>query len=451
MSKDKSIVVKLCNAHFVEGDLISRCKAELDVRGLFKILNTFDLKANPREAEENRVTRDIQATLQTEEELFTFMNKGLLIMANDMEELDRGRWQLFIKNPKIEGLCDGGHTTFATARHLIKTICGDEAVDGLRDWQDLSEVWHQYSDALLETGEDGIVKLDKFKFRIPIEIQCPGTSENALLQWGTKAQQVNNARNANVSLPAEAKANQKGFFSYISKVTDPVLQENIEWKSGTKGHISPRELCVLALIPASLISEDHGVKINPPTLYASKATALQWFTELCKKGSKLMEDGTYELEDKLLKSAFKLGVGLTKIFDDLQAAFPELYNNAGGKFGRVGCVDFREGKKPWKTKFYQRDLNYKYPEAFLIPLMWSLKELMFVEDDEVKWKVDDINVFLKENMQSIFDKLIYPSVSGDEVNFNPQTYGKAQVSYNNACLMMEGAYNKMRFVEAGLS
>ena len=79
------------------------------------LIDELDLDANPRSSKLGSVTDAIQKSIRSDESsnenLFPFKSKGILVATSYFEELDRSRFRLSFQRPDIEGILDGGHNT----------------------------------------------------------------------------------------------------------------------------------------------------------------------------------------------------------------------------------------------------------------------------------------------------------------------------------------------------
>ena len=415
------VVLKCYDNYLTERPGVSRLLGEIDPRSCYRLIDTLDLLANPRSSKVGTVTSEIEETLQENSELYRDMSKGLLIAAAELEPLDRNRYHLLFENLQLEGIVDGGHNCLAIARYLIAQAVSPEAAMAVRTWVDLKENWELYKGDIQDILED-------CTFRVPVEIIFPGTSEAALKEWPHILQMISHARNNNAELKAEAKANHGGHFDYLREIIDPVLTESVEWKSGTSGHIKPRDLVMLALIPTSLVSPELGVEINPTTLYSSKGQCLKWYSSICehKDVSKTTPDSKIKLVNPLIKNAFKIGMQFIDIYEELYLLFPEKYNEVSPGFGRIK-LGKKKINRPCKTKFYRKPSEFNYPDGFLIPILWGMRALLEVDGEEIKWKVDDPIVFLNDHLESIMR--VYHGMIKN-ANYDPQATGKDSSCYH---------------------
>ncbi|HEU0173777.1 MAG TPA: hypothetical protein VFV58_05895 [Blastocatellia bacterium] len=158
----------------------------------------------------------------------------------------------------------------------------------------------------------------------------------------------------------------------------------------------------------------------------------------------------YELKNPAVSSAFALLKDLPQLYDQIYMEFPDAYNRADGKFGRISSVKcYSPGKyteNPQKylrsqptSTFYNAPMDYQYADGFIMPLVYALSALMIEEDGRLKWRLDPY-VFLQQYLSSIVEK--YKGIL-ELSHWDPQTVGKKDVFYSMAkqqfehCLLMQ--------------
>jgi hypothetical protein len=67
-------------------------------------------------------------------------------------------------------------------------------------------------------------------------------------------------------------------------------------------------------------------------------------------------------------------------------------------FGRITAVKKISEKQSAKTKFYEADCTYKYPDGYIIPFICALHELIVIDKESVRWGVKDITNIIKNNL-----------------------------------------------------
>jgi hypothetical protein len=131
---------------------------------------------------------------------------------------------------------------------------------------------------------------------------------------------------------------------------------------------------------------------------------------------------------------------LPRLYDQMYSMFPDAYNAVSPGFGRIGSVyvydqakvkskDKKYLSKPPKTKFYRSECKYDFPDGFIMPLVWALRELIGSEKGILNWKTDP-DKFLKRNIEKTMQ--VYLNVVQLSA-YDPQKIGKTGPSYQLAC------------------
>jgi len=442
------VIIKFEQVADQSNKAIRRLSGFVQAKYLVDLIDAADLNANPRSAKVGNVTEDIIDSIKKTKDIFPFKTKGILLaVSTPPKELERKRYELEFKDSEIEGILDGGHNTLAIAIYILNIATDeDRAIRRLKRWSDLKEIWSQYKDKVADIRE----QLD---FLMPIEILVPADdTEEVQEAFHCAILDICAARNNNVQLLVDTKANQAGHYESIKFYLDSTIVDDVIWKTNEQGRIPARDIVMLSWIPLSLLPLPEGVKlIAPYQLYSSKGQCMQAFVRLMEHPdvSELVS-GNYVLKNKSIASAFALLKDLPRLYDEIYKQFPGAYNKADGKFGRISsvkCYDpgkYTENPKKYLRKqpssmFYNDLIDYQYPDGFIMPLVYALSALIAEDKGKLKWKVNP-SKFLKDNLPSIVQN--YKGVL-DLSQWDPQKVGKSSVSYTMAkqqfehCLLMQ--------------
>ena len=140
-----------------------------------------------------------------------------------------------------------------------------------------------------------------------------------------------------------------------------------------------------------------------------------------------------ELKNQEVLSAFRIATELPGLYDYIYKVFPELYNAAGGSYGRIIAVKALNAKrKNKKTPFTEIDVETVSPEGFIVPLVYGLQELMekrVVNNySQIVWSQGP-RVFLEKNLKKIVAHYVGIFSMCD---YDPQKIGKNPQSYVQA-------------------
>ena len=136
---------------------------------------------------------------------------------------------------------------------------------------------------------------------------------------------------------------------------------------------------------------------------------------------------------------------ILKLYDKIYRDFPEAYNDAEGKFGRITSVKiYEEGKNsenPQKylrkqpcSYFYRTPVKYQYGDGFVMPLVYALSAIMTFDEKKVSWKTDPYN-FLEKNLSTIVKNykgvLSMSDWDSSKVGKNSASYSFAKLAFND--------------------
>lgn len=428
---------------------VRRLVGFVQARSLLSLFDAVDLDANPRSAKWGQVTDAIVDSIAHDPDIFPFKTKGVLIGASDYEALQRQRYELRFGDAATEGILDGGHNMLAIGAHILVLALNDErAVRKAANWEAFKTAWRANREAIDAAREE-------LTFLVPVEVLVPADlrDDAVVADFRSELLEVCAARNNNVELTQETKANQKGFFDAIKQALPPAVAERIEWKSNVAGgDIKVRDIVALAWIPLSLL-EGLPVKAPAPqTLYRSKGECAKLFNDLMSHASvstRSPNGPAHTLHHAGVASAITVLGDLPVLYDRIYAGFPAAYNAAGGSFGRIAIVRmFDAAKKHDRTRKYLRahpvthfteeETTYSYPDGLIMPLVWGLRALLQLRDGKVAWRTDPA-ALLDRHFTDIARnyKLVL-----EMARFDPQKLGKNEASYGVAISQFETALLK---------
>jgi hypothetical protein len=432
------VIIKFEQVCDQANESIRRLVGFVKAKYLIDLIEAADLNANPRSAKVGNVTEDIIESIKKTRDIFPFKTKGILLaVSTPPKDLERKRYELEFKDHEIEGILDGGHNTLAIAIHILNLATDeDRAVRKIKRWSDLKETWSQFKDKIADIRE----QLD---FLVPVEILVPANdSEEVLQKFRNAILDICAARNNNVQLVVDTKANQAGHYDCIKNSLDTALKSQVIWKTNEPGRIPARDIVALSWIPLSLLDLPAGItKITPVHLYSSKAKCMEAFVELMEHPDISNPAlGRYELKSSKVASALTLLKDIPKLYDLIYTKLPDAYNDAEGKFGRIGAVKMYDPKKYKEdpkggylknrplTPFYAKEVDYQCPEGFITPLVYALSALIEEKDGKLGWKVDPYQ-FVENNLKTVVKQYKDMIKMAD---WDPQKVGKNNGVYSIA-------------------
>jgi hypothetical protein len=416
---------------------LRRVEGTATVDSMIRLIDVADLEANPREAKVGEVTDAIQETLEETPNLFPFKSKGILLAAGECKVLERSRFELCFNDRQIQGILDGGHNLLAIALFILRMAAGEKAIRGVKRWEHVPPKWKQFRTEVEEFKS-------LFDFLTPLEVVYPQDGPGGRDEFQDAILDVARARNNNSELTEETRANKSGLYDALQDALDPSLREQVEWKTNDGGRIKAREVIALAWVPLSLLQEEVLGKadVNAVSIYRNKGACVSAFNTLMTQDhiSAKTKGDIRELTHEGVRSALGLMKEIPRLFDSIYARFPEAYNRVSPGFGRISSVRVWDPKKvptkgapkdpkylpvAPKTKFYETECQYDFPDGFVMPLVWALRELMEDSGGIVRWKVAPdkfIERYLDQTL-AVFHGMI--QLAG----YDPQKVGKTAASY----------------------
>lgn len=433
----QNVIIRFDTVTEQSAGAVKRVIGFVHARELLQLFDSADLDANPRLAKSGPVTEDILESITETPDIFVFKTKGILVGASYYERLQRNRYRLSFENTKIEGILDGGHNALAIGTHILVSALGDESVKRkIRRWPDFKEQWEEYRndiEALRKVRpEDDEYDEGALDFLVPIEILVPSDLENedTMDEFNSSLLSICSARNNNVQLTLETKANKKGFYEDLRTALPPEIAARVEWKTNDGGQIKARDLIALAWIPLSKVDLEFVPSFPPQNIYRNKGECAKLFDELMSDPSvSKPTDGEYtrEVHNDAIRSALVIAGELPALYDKIYRDFPFAYNENDGKFGKNTIVKMAKDMRSEPTTYFTGDsVEYSYPDGLIMPLVYGLGALMkTAQNGHIKW-AQDPEKFLDENLSQIVRKY---RVILDALRFDPQKVGKSEGSY----------------------
>jgi hypothetical protein len=327
--------------------------------------------------------------------------------------------------------------------HVLEQVFGEDAQNKLKPikiWEDFKELWDSSKEAIsiyrreLDEGDS------TFEALIPVEVIIPIDPEDpiAVNDFNRSLLEICSARNNNVQLKAEAKANAEGLFDNLKEKLPVEIKKLVEWRPNDGGEIKVTDIVALSWVPFKKLLEKEVIKdefgrsvesVSTTQIYSSKGECMARFERLMSSPDVTSDTPRRELRNNKVLSALEIAGQMPELYDLIYELFPDAYNKNDGKFGRITEVKKMNGAKVKQTKFGKKGIAWKYPDGYIVPLVAGLEALIRVSDEgKLSWKVDPTK-FIKENIDDIVEN--YKDVI-DALNYDPQKVGKAQVSYRTA-------------------
>jgi len=293
------------------------------------------------------VAKGILTSLQENPEAFFFKNRGITIIADDINLNKNDDYiELVFGDSQLSGLLDGGHT-YKAIRTYIESLEEDES-----------------------SGLDGHVK---------VEIIVGLKSADDIVA-------VVEARNTSTQVKEESLQELANHFDHIKKVLeDQTYFKNIAFKEvelaedGSRKDIDIKDiLSYLLCFDAERFPMES--KEQPTLAYSSKSAVVKYFKD---------DDNRLRL-DKYIK----LLPEILQLRDLIYAELPVVYNSLGGHFSMLTGVTKTPHKgEPVQLPFTDLTTAVQIPSSFIYPILASFRSLVQVEAGEVSWVADPIEVW----------------------------------------------------------
>ncbi len=454
-SIETAVTIKFEHSFEQEIDHIVRVMGMVRIKNFIDILEVVDLDANPRSARVGSVTDAIAESIEKTPDIFPLKTKGILLASAKYTRRDRGRYEISVVEPRLEGILDGGHNSLEIGRLLLRVAgVNEKDIRGAKNWLAFRDLWNAQSEALralktrVKAQQDVAPELDVL---VPVELIVPSEPEDpiAVDAFNDSLIAICSARNNNVQLRIEAKANQAGYFDYLKEVLQKDVSQNVEWKTNEGGKIKVGDIVALAWVPLGVVeelpkdSEEREVSAPvPQNLYRSKGDCVSRFERLMSSQEVFPPGQTAKVPASIsVKSALDVAVKMPQLFDYIYANVPGLYNSeASGKWGRITANKKmnQNSKIQHVTPFTGTNVEWRVPEGFIWPYVYGLRALLEVDGETVRWKVDPAD-FLKKHLAEIVPQI---SLFMAPLDYDPQKFGKSIEVYRLAQNVFESVLRR---------
>lgn len=448
MSVSSPVILKFEQSAEQPFESTRRVVGFVKLRHLVPILTAADLESNPRSAKVGLITDAITESLERTPDTFAAKTKGILIGTANYVPRERQRYELEFNDPLLEGILDGGHNALALGLRILKCAgVDDQAINHVKLWSDFKTLWDDnlgpVEVAVKDTSNEDLDLL------VPVELLVPADSEDpvSVEAFSAALLDICAARNNNAQLKAETQANQRGYFEALKDLLPKEIAKDVEWKTNDGGRIKAADVLALAWIPLTMLvplpKDEDGRQVEAPVaqnVYRSKGDCVTRFERLMSSPEVTVAgpDGyRRDLKSDAVRSAFKITADLLDLYDVIYKRLPDAYNRNDGKFGRITAVKKMNPEKSLRkkyAKFSHKEVGTAIPEGFIIPLVYGLQSLMFVNKaGVVQWKTDPRD-FLQDHFEAVVGD--YKSAIA-LLDYDPQKVGKAPEAYRMAQVAYE--------------
>ena len=331
------------------------------------------MDTNPREQKlTTAVPKKIKASLLDETYLdFYLLNRGLLLsVANVSFNTYSNEMTLEFANEEYHGDIDGGHT--------YKII---------RENRDQLERGMQFVKIEILKGVEDIF------------------------------QRLAAARNTSTQVQDKSIAELEGRFDIIKDAISGTPYSNeIYFKENEDGHIDVADILSILYMFNLDLYPNNNVSKFPTSSYSSKKKCIDTYIKFHKEyGNKILNP--YVKMQPILKDIFKL-------YDHIEKNMGKYYReqNPSGKYGSTKGVVPAKNAQPFKTKFFEDDMEYQTPIGFIYPILGAFRALLKenTNTNKYEWTKDPFLVADKIGADLVSTTVDRSRSLGN----NPQSVGK---------------------------
>jgi len=338
---------KIPNPYYVLEDGDKTAEMFVMICDVLDVPNNIPMRTNPREQNLNTgVAKKIRDSLLDPARLdFYLLNRGLLLSAESVSYDNVNSFvSIVFTDLDVHGNVDGGHTY-----RIIRE-----------------------KNEMLERNQQFV------KIEVLTHVESIFESLAA-------------ARNTSVQVKEQSIAELEKRFALIKDAFggEPFFRD-ISYKENQNKRIDVSVL--LAILNLFNIDRYHDMKNYPINSYSSNKQCVDIYIN----ESKANEDNVTNNPYFKMKSIM---VDITKLYDALEANMAKYYrgeDDAIKKYGAItGVITRKQGKPKFKSKFYQKEMEYISPNGFIYPVLGSFRALVTEENGVYKWKTDPIAVLEK--------------------------------------------------------
>lgn len=327
------------------------------------------MKTNPRNQKlTTAVAKKIKSSAKDTENLdFYLLNRGILLSAKKVTFNNySNEMTIVFEDFDVHGCIDGGHTY-----KIIKEI------------RDAVESGLQFVKLEILTGVEDIFH------------------------------RLAAARNTSVQVQDQSIAELENRFNIIKdSINDESFSERVFFKENDTGDIDVSD--ILSILNLFNIDKYHEMDTFPTNSYSRKKQCIDLYIE----SHKLYGDSPqnpYVKMQRIMTDFFKL-------YDKLEVNIGRYYRelNTSARYGSVKGVSSRKDRPPFKSKFYENEMDYISPTGFLYPILGAFRALIKEENGNYIWIKDPFVI-----MDSIGKELVSTTVDRSRtLGNNPQSTGK---------------------------
>jgi len=384
-----SIRIENLQSREIESEVVHRHTGLVPLSSFGNLIGKISMHPNPRLPSLNDVAKEIQISLDEDQNTFHLQNRGVLLSCAGINRYTDSKKLKIIVDEECEdnGILDGGHTTFAIALYIIRKSIEafpDSAPNKTKpkSWGEMKSMWIENNEAITQYLTSNVQEQYPL---IPVEFLLKNDAATDV-EFKKDIDSISSARNRNTQLKERDRLNKEGVFNIITEIhgnedwCKHTIFRSQEQRDDKDKYIQLEAIVRLAIIPFSIDGCEIGRKISGSTIYNGVANALEIFDAIVNGN-----DNAPKLSDTMRHSGILILKDIVNIYDELYMQLPIAYNLSGGKFGALTNVKL---DPKGKTPIFRNKCDYSYPEAYLKPLIWSLKNCMVIKKNTIVWKKD---------------------------------------------------------------
>lgn len=374
---------KIPNPFYNSDNFINNSEMYIMICDVKDIPKDIPMETNPREQKLNTaVAKKIRTSLINERSNnFYLLNRGLTVSAKSVEYDNKNDIATIeFEDSNVHGDIDGGHT--------YKIILEE---------QENLDYGEQFVKIEVLTGVEDIF------------------------------QELAAARNTSVQVQDKSIAELENRFNIIKRAIEKEpYYNNIYFKENENGDIDVAD--IISILNLFNIDKYPDKNENPIVSYTGKGQCIKNYINTHKQYEDSLKN-PYAKMNNIIPDIFKL-------YDHLEKNMRKFYSNgvSNKKYGLVtGVTTRKDGKEPFKTKFYKEEIDYLTPNGFIYPILGAFRALL--KEDEngyYKWRKDPIKI-----MDKIGPELVSNTINmSRELGNNPNATGKNKTLWMNLYMIV---------------
>lgn len=369
-------------------------------------------QVNPRSHDENclgsSVAQDIADTLQEKPDYFMLANRGLTILAEDVQfDKTKEIVTLIIADPRTQGTADGGTSDSVIAAEQAR-VAGEDNIFANMKPQDIPEFLQ--------------------KAQVHLEIIVGLKDKEAI-------ESLVGGRNTSRQVRSWSLANFGGKFNFLKDILE-------DEKSPFKGRIGYEEN---ADKPASILDVLSALTVFHPIYDTTEEDEFESKAPTAAYASKGKMDRLLGDESMLpgYMSLSSITADVLNLYEYLITHFEKAYagKKGGKRLGRRAGVKSSAGGDPFELKFTGAKSNYLIPLGLIYPLLASFRALVGYGSRGkrvAKWKTNPFEFFDKHGSELVS----YLMEQVAELGNNPNMAGKKRHVYTTLHDRVDSLYSK---------